>query len=175
MLLKQLLPQMIVNSIYEIDLEALKNRGIKGIITDLDNTLIGAKDTQASPELEQWLRLVRESGFKVVVVSNNRRKRVSQFAEPLNLPYIYKAKKPIRMAFRRAMRIMEVLPGETVVIGDQLLTDVLGGNRMGLYTILVMPIAPRDEKWFTRVNRVIEKYARKWMKKKGFTVWEDRP
>jgi HAD superfamily phosphatase (TIGR01668 family) len=172
-LLKKLIPQKNVRSIYEIDVQALWDAGIRGIITDLDNTLVGAKHPQATPELLVWLKQLQTIGFKVVIVSNNNKLRVSRFSEPLSIPYIFRAKKPGNSAFRKAMGMMSLAPQQTVVIGDQMLTDVLGGNRLGLYTILVLPIELRDEGFFTKINRRIEKAALSWMKRKGFMGWED--
>ncbi|WP_176705898.1 YqeG family HAD IIIA-type phosphatase [Paenibacillus hemerocallicola] len=172
-MLKKLIPQKNVRSIYEIDVQALWDAGIRGIITDLDNTLVGAKHPQATPELLVWLKQLQTIGFKVVIVSNNNKLRVSRFSEPLSIPYIFRAKKPGNSAFRKAMGMMSLAPQQTVVIGDQMLTDVLGGNRLGLYTILVLPIELRDEGFFTKINRRIEKAALSWMKRKGFMGWED--
>lgn len=164
-MLNQLIPRLHVNSIYTIDLQDLWNKGYRGIITDLDNTLVGAKSPLATPELVDWLKVVAQLGFQVVIVSNNRHTRVSKFAEPLSLPFIYRAKKPTSASFRKALQMMKLPPQQTVVIGDQMLTDVLGGNRMGLYTILVTPISPIDEGFFTKVNRRIEKVALTMMKR----------
>ncbi|PYI51901.1 YqeG family HAD IIIA-type phosphatase [Paenibacillus flagellatus] len=172
-MLKKLIPQKNVRSIYEIDVQALWSAGIRGIITDLDNTLVGAKHPRATPELIDWLKRLQAIGFKVVIVSNNNRLRVSSFSEPLSIPYIFRARKPGNMAFRRAMHIMSLAPEQTVVIGDQMLTDVLGGNRLGLYTILVTPIHLADEGFFTKINRRIEKVALSWMKRRGLMEWED--
>jgi HAD superfamily phosphatase (TIGR01668 family) len=173
-LLKQLLPDLHVNSIYEIDVDALHKRGVKGIITDLDNTLVGAKEPLATPELVVWLKHIQSQGFKVVIVSNNQRTRVAKFAEPLSIPFIHGAKKPGNAAFRKALSQMNLKAEETVVIGDQMLTDVLGGNRLGLYTILVIPISREDEGFFTRVNRRIERVVLARLKKKGLLTWEDK-
>ncbi|MFD0715037.1 YqeG family HAD IIIA-type phosphatase [Paenibacillus sp. GCM10027626] len=170
---ERLLPHMRVNTIYDIDLQALKKRGIRGIITDLDNTLVGAKEPLATPELVRWLDDVRDSGFKVVIVSNNNRTRVSKFAEPLNLTYIHAARKPANKAFRKALSLLELPAEQTVVIGDQMMTDVLGGNRMGLQTILVNPVSPGDEGVMTRVNRRLEKIALARLRKKGLWPKED--
>jgi HAD superfamily phosphatase (TIGR01668 family) len=156
---------MQVTTIYDIDLNALRASGFRGIITDLDNTLVGAKDPQATPELLEWLKRVKEAGFKVVIVSNNRHARVSAFAEPLGIPFIHRAKKPTSASFRKAMQLLQTSAKQTVVIGDQMLTDVLGGNRMGLYTVLVKPISLQDEGFFTKVNRRIERLALTMMKK----------
>jgi HAD superfamily phosphatase (TIGR01668 family) len=165
-LLKKLIPALQVNTIYDIDLTELWEKGIRGIITDLDNTLVGAKAPLATPELIDWLKVVGQMGFQVVIVSNNNKLRVTKFAEPLALPFIYRAKKPTSAAFHKAMMIMKLLPNQTAVIGDQMMTDVLGGNRMGLFTILVLPIARADEGLFTKiVNRSIEKMATTWMKR----------
>ncbi|WP_337589621.1 YqeG family HAD IIIA-type phosphatase [Paenibacillus sp. A3] len=164
-LLKKLIPRQQVKTIFDIDLQALWEQGYRGIITDLDNTLVGAKAPLATPELLDWLKVVGQIGFQVVIVSNNQRNRVTKFAEPLSLPFIYRARKPTSTAFRRAMSIMNLRAQQTVVIGDQMLTDVLGGNRMGLYTILVHPISLADEGFFTKVNRRIEKAALTIMKR----------
>ena len=172
-MLKKLVPQKNVRSIYEIDVQALWDTGVRGIITDLDNTLVGAKNPHATPELMTWLKRLQSIGFKIVIVSNNNALRVSRFAEPLSIPYIFRARKPGNTAFRQALEKMSLTPKQTVVIGDQMLTDVLGGNRMGLYTILVRPIELKDEGFFTKINRRIEKAALIWMKRKGLMRWED--
>lgn len=164
---ERLLPHMRVNTVYEINLDELQARGVRGIITDLDNTLVGAKEALATPELVQWLDAVRSRGFQVVIVSNNNDSRVGKFAAPLQIPYIHAARKPASKAFRKALNVLQLPAEHTVVIGDQMLTDVLGGNRMGLFTILVAPIAPMDEGIMTRVNRRIERIALKSLRKKG--------
>jgi len=173
-LFKKLLPDLHVNNIYDIDLEALKQAGVKGIITDLDNTLVGAKERTATPSLMNWLKKVEALGFKMVIVSNNNQMRVSAFANPLRLPFVYRAKKPKNSAFKRAMKLLELDAKQCVVIGDQMLTDVLGGNRLGMYTILVRAISLKDEGFFTRINRRIEKKVIAKLKKKGLIPWEDQ-
>ncbi|WP_199617437.1 YqeG family HAD IIIA-type phosphatase [Paenibacillus alkalitolerans] len=168
-MLHLMVPKLTVRTIFDIDLAELKRNGIRGIITDLDNTLVGAKVPYATPELGAWLETVRERGFQVVVVSNNRKTRVSAFAEPLSLPYVYRARKPLHAAFLRALEMMSLQPKETAVVGDQMMTDVLGGNRIGLYTILVEPIAVNDESWVTRnVNRNLERAFVYKLRKKGW-------
>jgi HAD superfamily phosphatase (TIGR01668 family) len=165
-LLNLLIPRLQVATIYDIDLDGLMASGIRGIVTDLDNTLVGAKDPHATPELIEWLEDVKRRGFQVVIVSNNHYARVSAFASPLSLPFIPRARKPTNAAFRKAMRLMNLQAEQTCVIGDQIMTDVLGGNRLGMYTILVKPISLRDEGFFTRaVNRRLERAALYWMRK----------
>src|SRR5690606_19369622 len=103
-LLNRFVPALRVNSIYEIDLEELRKQGIEGIITDLDNTLVGAKEPLATPELQEWLKKVKSLGFRIVIVSNNNKARVSRFAEEIDVPFIYSARKPRRKAFFRALK-----------------------------------------------------------------------
>lgn len=166
MLLKKLVPSRKVDTVFQIPLEELWSQGIRGIITDLDNTLVGARVALATPELAEWLKNVQQRGFQIVIVSNNNRTRVSAFAEPVLLPFIHSARKPSNRSFLRAMEQMKLRPDQIVVVGDQMLTDVLGGNRLGLHTILVKPIAAEDEGFFTRVNRRIERTALRIMKNK---------
>jgi uncharacterized protein len=168
---ERLLPNMRVNTIYNIDLNSLKQQGIRGIITDLDNTLVGAKEALATPELVKWLDDVSELGFKVVIVSNNNKTRVSKFALPLNIPYVHAARKPAHRAFNKALALLNLPVEQTAVIGDQMMTDVLGGRRMGLFTILVSPVAPNDEGIMTRFNRMIERVALSRLRKKG--LWPE--
>jgi uncharacterized protein len=166
-LLQNFVPDVSVRTVYDIDLEKLWNDGFRGIITDLDNTLVGARVEAATPELVKWLDTVQERGFKVVIVSNNYHSRVSKFADPLGIPFINSARKPTAVPFRKALGILGTRPLETAVIGDQLMTDVLGGNRMGLYTILVHPIARHEEGIATKlINRPLEKLALLLLRKK---------
>ncbi|MBW4885481.1 MAG: YqeG family HAD IIIA-type phosphatase, partial [Bacillus sp. (in: Bacteria)] len=110
--------------------------------------------------------------IKVTIVSNNNEKRVKIFSEPLNIPFIYKAKKPMGRAFRKAVKNMGLKKEDVVVIGDQLMTDVLGGNRNGFHTILVVPVAASDG-FFTRFNRQVERRILSALKRKGHIQWED--
>jgi uncharacterized protein len=169
---KRLLPDQIVNTVFDINLDEMFARGVRGIITDLDNTLVSAKTPLATPKLLAWLDHVKEQGFKVVILSNNNGTRVSKFAEPLGIPYIPAARKPAGGAFLRALKLMELKSEQAVVVGDQMLTDVFGGRRAGLHTILVTPIAPKEEGWATQINRRIEKIALARLRKKG--LWPDQ-
>lgn len=173
-MLQHFIPDYQVNTIYEINIDELLGRGIKGIITDLDNTLVGAKVPLATPELINWLKLVQTAGLKVVIVSNNNQARVGAFADPLGIPYVHSARKPGNRAFLMALDLLGLKPSEALMVGDQMMTDVFGGNRMGLHTMLVKPISIRDEGVMTRVNRRLEKIVIARLKKKGYTPWEER-
>lgn len=171
-MLKQFLPDQHVESVLEIQPAFLIEKGIKGIITDLDNTLVAWDNPTATPELRIWLKAVKEAGLKVTIVSNNNEARVKAFSTPIETPFIYKARKPMTQSFKKAMQDMTLSRDEVVVIGDQLMTDVLGGNRLGLHTILVVPVAKSDG-WATRLNRKLERFILSIMRKKGLIDWEE--
>ncbi|WP_462405590.1 YqeG family HAD IIIA-type phosphatase [Gracilibacillus sp. Marseille-QA3620] len=171
-MLKSFLPAQHVKSIYEINPQDLKNKGIKGIITDLDNTLVEWDRPLATPELITWFEEMKRNDIKVTIVSNNKEVRVKAFADPLNIPFIFRARKPMTKAFKHAVELMGIQKEQAVVIGDQLLTDVFGGNRSGFHTILVVPVAQTDG-WATKLNRRIERRILAWFRKNGQLTWED--
>lgn len=170
MFLQKLVPDQFVDSIHHIDIDQLKRNRIRAVITDLDNTLVEWDRPLATPEVENWLARLRDAGIEVTVVSNNSQQRVECFCKPLGIGYISAARKPTNRAFLQAVRQMNVTIAETVVVGDQLFTDVLGGNRLGFHTILVVPVAPTDGFW-TRFNRQLERVALSWMERKGMVSW----
>lgn len=171
-MLKKFLPDQHVKSIFDISPVGLKERGVKGIITDLDNTLVEWDRENATPKLIDWFEDMKNNDILVTIVSNNNEGRVKSFSEPLGIPFIFQARKPLGRAFRKALTQMGLQKDETVVIGDQLLTDVLGGNRSGFHTILVVPVA-RTDGFFTKLNRQIERRILNWFRKKGMIQWED--
>lgn len=169
---KNFLPSEFVKSVFDILPERLLEKGIRGIITDLDNTLVEWDRPEATPKLASWLKSMKDAGIQVTIVSNNSELRVKSFADPLGIPFIYKARKPMGKAFRKALHTMDVKREEVVVIGDQLLTDVVGGNRLNLHTILVVPVAKSDG-FFTRFNRLVERRIFKDLKRRGYVTWEE--
>jgi uncharacterized protein len=171
-MLHYFLPNQFVKRVLDITPHELKEKGIKGIITDLDNTLVEWDRPSATPELTEWFEKMKREGIKVMIVSNNNKKRVQSFAEPLGIPFIFEARKPLTRAFQKALATMQLRKEEVVVIGDQLLTDVFGGNRLGLNTILVVPVAQTDGLW-TRFNRKMERKILNMMRKKGMVYWEE--
>ncbi|CQR46917.1 Phosphoglycolate phosphatase [Paraliobacillus sp. PM-2] len=171
-MLKRFLPNQHVQDIFEINPTMLKQKGIKGIITDLDNTLVAWNVPDATPEIVEWFNKMEENGIRVTIISNNNEKRVKLFSEPLKTPFVYSARKPFAKAFKKAAKQMKLSKDEIVVVGDQLMTDVLGGNSAGFYTILVVPIVKTDGVW-TRINRRIERKILSWMRKKGLITWKE--
>lgn len=171
-MLTKFLPSEHVKTIFDINAMELKERGIKGIITDLDNTLVEWDRPFATPELIEWFQSMINENIMVTIVSNNNKDRVEAFASPVNIPFIFRARKPMGKAFKKALSSMKLKPEEVVVIGDQLLTDVLGGNLLGLHTILVVPVTQSDG-FITKFNRRVERTILKKLKQKGMIQWGD--
>lgn len=166
------LPNEYVKTVHDIDINTLKDNGIKGIITDLDNTLVPWDHPDATLEVIDWFNLLKEHDIKVTIISNNNEMRVKTFADPLRVPFLFNARKPLRRAFNRGAKQMGLKNNEVAVVGDQLLTDILGGNRAGFYTILVVPIVQTDAK-ITKFNRAIERRILNFFKRKGKISWEE--
>ena len=169
---KRFLPNRMLKDIYLLTPEYLKAQGIKGMITDLDNTLIRFDAPDATPELSAWFQSFLDAGIQVVVCSNNSEARVSAFAKQVDLPFVSKARKPLVKGFKRASKLMNLPANEVVVVGDQLMTDVFGGNRGGFHTILVQPLATTDE-WKTYLNRRMEKVIMGYFKRQELLHWEE--
>ena len=165
-------PSQYVHTVFDVTPESLKKKGVEGIITDLDNTLVEWDRPDATPKLVEWLADMKQAGIQVVIVSNNKEMRVKSFSDPLGIPFIFQARKPMGRAFRKALAIMEVKRDKVVVIGDQMLTDIFGGNLNKLHTILVLPVAKSDG-FFTRFNRMVERRIMKKLKEKGQMMWEE--
>jgi HAD superfamily phosphatase (TIGR01668 family) len=106
----------------------------------------------------EWIEKAKESGFKLCIVSNATKKRVDRFNEKLNIHAIHRAVKPWLGAFKRAMVLMKTRPEETAVVGDQIFTDIYGGNRFNMLTILVKPLH-KKEFFFVKLKRWPEKYV----------------
>ncbi len=153
---KLLYPDRHLNSIFDLNPDSLLKMGIRGLITDMDNTLVPWNDRNLSPRLGRWFDLFRERGIKFFIISNNSKERGGQIADELGIPALWYAAKPGKKAFKKALQVMQLPPEEVAVVGDQVFTDILGGNRLGLYTILVTPISEKEFIW-TKVMRALER------------------
>ena len=154
---KNLRPKVYVDSICNIDLNKLiKTKKIKGIIVDLDNTLIAWGEKEVSQKNIDWVNEAKKLGLKICIVSNTNSKRVAEFAKIFDVPYHSKYFKPFSIAFNNGLKILDTKKSETVVIGDQIFTDIWGGNRLKLLTILVVPIVKKDSVG-TFLHRNLEK------------------
>ena len=141
---KKLYPTKYLDSSYSIDYEQLYRSGIRGLIYDIDNTLVehGMPATERAIKLFEQLRSI---GFDTCLISNNKEPRVKPFADAVGSKYVYDAHKPSRKNYIRAMELMGTDTGNTYFIGDQIFTDVYGANRAGTPSILVKPIHPKEE------------------------------
>lgn len=141
---KKFYPKEYLDSSYVIDYEKLYKDGVRGLIYDIDNTLVehGKPATERAVELFERLRNI---GFDTCLISNNKEPRVKPFADAVGSKYVYDAHKPSRKNYIKAMELMGTDTGNTYFIGDQIFTDVYGANRTGIPSILVKPIHPKEE------------------------------
>lgn len=166
-LLECFYPDVYVNSAYEIDFETLYEKGFRGIIFDIDNTLVphGAPADERSINLFDRLRRI---GFESVLLSNNKEPRVKTFNDKVHSRYLYKAGKPARKGYLAAMELMGTAPDTTLFVGDQLFTDVWGAKRAGILTYLVKPIHPKEEIQIVlkrRLERIVLFFYKRSLKK----------
>ena len=148
-------PDREVDSSYVIDFEKLYQEGYRGVIFDIDNTLT----EHGKPATERAIALMdrlKKIGFRICLLSNNKEPRVQMFAQGVKSPYIFKAGKPGKSGYEKAMERMHTTRDTTVFVGDQLFTDVWGAKRAGIYSILVKPIHPKEE-----IQIVIKRYLEK--------------
>ena len=155
-LIRIFMPKMYVRSFKDLSLDKLKERGIKVLICDIDNTLAPHDMESPSTEVIKFIKEAKAMGFQVAVASNNHKSRVSKFCEDLDIFYINSAKKPLPFVYMKMAKHFQVDRREMAMFGDQLLTDMLGANTMGVYTILTSPLVLRDIP-ITKFNRKIEK------------------
>lgn len=160
-------PEAEAESVGAIRAEDLEARGIRGIVLDLDNTLAPWNGSELDPEAAGWVRAMAERGFRFCIASNTRRpRRLRRLAEQLGVLHVERCGKPGPRGFRDAMAAMGTQPEETTVVGDQIFTDVLGGNRLGLHTILVRRLT-RKEFPGTYLSRLCEWVVRGFLRWRG--------
>ncbi len=165
-LVRYFCPDAYVESVTDIDLDLLRKKGYRAFIFDLDNTLLGWRSKEISEKTALWLKEAEKFGYKVCIVSNSFKKRVTRFSKSLGIPSISKAIKPRKKVFLEALKTLGSKPAETVVVGDQLFTDVLGGKRMNFFTILVYPV-DKHELFITILVRIPEKIILAFFRKRG--------
>ncbi len=155
--LKNLTPSRVVETIKELDPAELKAQGITAIITDLDNTLVPWQHYEIMPGVIEWLAKLEVAGIKICIASNTiHTERLKQLADTMGIPFVDRVQKPRVGGFRRAMKLMGSDTGNTAVFGDQLFTDILAGNRLGLHTILLRPALSKEEFISTQMVRYVE-------------------
>ena len=150
-------PKEYVSSIFDIDYNELWDKGIRGLLFDIDNTL-ATYDAPAPNQLtEELVKELREAGFSIWIISNGKKERVLSFANRLAVPAIWKARKPFPTGIGQIRKQMKLGPEQIAIIGDQLFTDVCAGNMGKIYSILVKPISEERDEWITRIKRSTEK------------------
>lgn len=158
--MKSLYPNAIESSILNIKPQYLCDNNIKALLLDIDNTMKPHYDKYPSDEVLKWFETMKKEDIKLCIVSNGHQERVDVFSSKLGIMAIGDAMKPSASGFERAANHLAVNIDECAVIGDQIFTDILGGNRAGMFTILVEPVSNR-EPWWVKIKRVFEVPFRK--------------
>lgn len=159
-------PDVYQKSIYTIDYDKLKENGIKCLLFDLDNTCIPYVDKVPTKKLKNLFDKLTDMDFKVILFSNSPKKRLEPFKKELNVDCCYKAQKPRKKKFLEILKLYNYDLPEVAIVGDQLMTDIYGGNKVGITTILVNPMSNIDMP-FTKIYRYIERKKINKMTKKG--------
>ncbi len=159
-------PKEYLNSVKEISIELLEKNHIKGLILDVDNTLIDF-DKKMPDGVEEWAQNLKKVGIKLCILSNsNKVDKVKGVADKLEIPFLYFAKKPFKSGFKKAKAVLGIEAENIAVVGDQIMTDVIGANRSHMFSILVKPIEEKDY-LLTKIKRPLERLIiQRYLKKK---------
>lgn len=149
-------PSKRIGKMIDITPDLLNAAGVKALLLDIDNTMTTHNNPVPADGVAQWIDKMKHAGFKMMVVSNNNGERVRKFSECVGLEFEGAAKKPLPSGFRRACNRLDVQPKEAAVVGDQIFTDILGGNLMGAYTILTIPYQLESSRLF-KLKRFFER------------------
>lgn len=174
--LRKYIPNQFAESIEEIDFFWLYEQGIRLLLIDIDNTLASYKTLLPTEENLKLVENLKKIGFEVILISNNSYKRVSAFTKPFNdVAFVHAALKPLKRGYKKALKKANKTykKEEVATIGDQLMTDVKGTNKMGFYSILVKPIARKTDVFTTKINRFFENKKLKKIKKKYPKEYEE--
>ena len=160
-------PDLRVQSVLDLTSQRLGALGVDALLLDVDCTLKCYRSEEIGPEVAAWLQGLREAGIGVCLVSNGRGRRIRALAEKLGLPFVAKACKPFPWGCKAAARKMGFDRRRTAMVGDQLFADVMAGRLAGMQSILVRPIHPEEEPWFTRLKRPLERLFLRRMERDG--------
>jgi HAD superfamily phosphatase (TIGR01668 family) len=161
-------PNYRIESVLDLAPERLQAMGLDTLLLDVDCTLKNYRATEVGPEVAAWLDRLRAAGIGVCLVSNGRGRRIGRFAEKYGLPFVSKACKPLPFGCREAIRKMGGDPRRTAMVGDQVFADIMAGRLAGLTSILVRPIHPEEEPWFTQLKRPFERCLLGWLDRRGY-------
>jgi uncharacterized protein len=146
-------PHYRVAGVEELTPERLRQWGLRALLLDVDCTLTRYRRREVSAAVETWIEEVRAAGVALCLVSNGMARRIQGFAAQLGLPYVSQAMKPLPRGIWSALRKLQSAPSQTAMVGDQLFTDVMAARLAGIRSILVEPIHPEEEPWYTRLKR----------------------
>ena len=149
-------PHLQISNVLELDVPRLRKLGLDALLLDVDCTLKEYRAEDVTSEVAAWLHQLREAGVGLCLVSNGHGPRIGRLAKRLDLPFVSNALKPLPWGCRSAVRMMGFDRQRTAMVGDQVFADVMAGRLAGLFTILVDPIRPEQEPWFTRLKRPLE-------------------
>ena len=149
-------PDVYFKSITDITPALLRSWGVRGLILDVDNTLTTHDNPTPAPAVLRWLDIMRDHDIKMIILSNNTPQRIKPFAKALGMGFTADAKKPLPSGFKRAADELGLSKSEVAVVGDQIFTDILGGNHWGARTILVKLMQPEATRFF-RIKRRLER------------------
>ena len=163
-------PEYIFGKTTNITPEFLKEQGIENLLLDVDNTLTTHNNPEPSEGIDQWLDSMRAAGIRMMIISNNNEERVKPFAARLNLPYSSMSCKPLSIGYNRGLKMLSGNRKNTAIVGDQIFTDVLGGNLKGIRTLMVLAILHEDSAGF-KFKRWIEKgFIDKYLSQQGGAI-----
>ena len=154
-------PKMRIGKMIDLTPQILNDAGVRALLLDIDNTMTTHDNPVPADGVTEWIEMMKSEGFLLMVVSNNTGERVSRFSNLLGLDYEVKAAKPLPYGFRRACDRLGIRPEEAAVIGDQLFTDMMGGNLLGAYTVLTEPYELESMKFF-KFKRACERFIMKF-------------
>lgn len=152
-------PTAMKRGIADLTPEFLQSLGVKALLLDVDNTIAAYSSHQPLPGAVEWAKGMVDAGFRVIIVSNNFKKRVAPFAAKFGLGYISFALKPFPFGYLKARALLKMKRSECAIVGDQIFTDVIGANLCGMKSVLLSPIEPEDGVTF-RIRRHFEKKLR---------------
>lgn len=159
----------VAKSIYDIDVEFFVHQNVKTLLIDLDNTLDSYKLFHPTERAFVLIKKIQDAGIKPIIVSNNKGKRVSSYANDLHVPYINSAMKPFAGKINKFIAANNLNKDEVMLVGDQMITDVGAGNRAKIRVVLTDKIVKEDQ-WTTHVNRIFGRRIRKHQAKKGMLI-----
>ena len=158
--MKKYIPSFQAKSIYDIDLDFFKNNGFRYLFLDLDNTLDGPHTTVPSLRAIELINKMKEIGLIPIILSNNKKKRVYRYAEPLNIEFIYRAFKPFPFAIKKYIKSRKIDVDSSIIIGDQIMTDIFCANNAHIKSLLTERLTKKDQ-IITFINRKIDEHFRK--------------